>query len=333
MPCMSTVTTSAARLVIRPSIRLRLAEEVGDEGAARVLVELRRGAHLLDHAGVHHRDRVGHRHGLLLVVGDVDEGQPDVGLDPLELDLHRPAQLEVERAERLVEQQHLGLVDQRPGQRDPLLLAAGELRRLLAGLRARARPARASRSTCASTSVRLAPLEPERDVLEDVEVREQRVALEDGVDRAPVRLGVGDVLAGQRDRCPTSASRARRPSAASWSCRSRTGRAARRTTRAGTSRSRSSTAVNAPNDLVSVAQPQPVVRRRPAPGRRRVAAQPPVTSDHSPSYSICLLVVQRHEVERRRRASPRRGRSACCRPGTGRSSPSPRGRPRRGRCS
>jgi hypothetical protein len=68
--------------------------------------------HLLDPAEVHHRDRVGHGHGLLLVVGDVDEGQPDLGLDPLELDLHLAAQLEVQRAERLVEQEHLGAVDQ-----------------------------------------------------------------------------------------------------------------------------------------------------------------------------------------------------------------------------
>ena len=63
-------------------------------------------------------------------MGDVHERDPDLGLDPLELDLHLPAQLEVEGAERLVEQQHLRAVDQGPGQRDPLLLAAGELRGL-----------------------------------------------------------------------------------------------------------------------------------------------------------------------------------------------------------
>ena len=44
--------------------------------------------------------------------------------------LHLLAQLEVERAERLVEQQHLGLVDDRPRERDPLALAAGQLDRL-----------------------------------------------------------------------------------------------------------------------------------------------------------------------------------------------------------
>ena len=39
------------------------------------------------------------------------------------------AQLGVEGAERLVEQQHLRLQDECPGEGDPLLLAAGQLRR------------------------------------------------------------------------------------------------------------------------------------------------------------------------------------------------------------
>ena len=45
----------------------------------------------------------------------------------LQLLLHLLAQLEVERAERLVEQQHLRLVDERAGERHALALAAGEL--------------------------------------------------------------------------------------------------------------------------------------------------------------------------------------------------------------
>ena len=62
-------------------------------------------------------------------MGDVDEGDPDLALDPLQLDLQALAELQVERAERLVEQQHPGQVDQGPGERDALLLAAGELGR------------------------------------------------------------------------------------------------------------------------------------------------------------------------------------------------------------
>ena len=111
-----------------------LTEEVGHERRPRVLVQVRRSTHLLDDALVHHRDVVGHRHGFFLIVRDVHEGEPDLDLDPLELDLHLSPQLEVERAQRLVEQQHLGLVDQRPAERDPLLLTTRELGRLLVAL-------------------------------------------------------------------------------------------------------------------------------------------------------------------------------------------------------
>ena len=48
----------------------------------------------------------------------------------LQLELHLLAELQVERAERLVEQQHARPVDERARQRDPLLLTARELPRL-----------------------------------------------------------------------------------------------------------------------------------------------------------------------------------------------------------
>ena len=66
-------------------------------------------------------------------MGDVDERDADLALDALELELHHLAQLEVERAERFVEQQRAGVVHQRAGQRDALLLTAGELGRLALG--------------------------------------------------------------------------------------------------------------------------------------------------------------------------------------------------------
>ena len=52
-----------------------------------------------------------------------------LALDRLQLELHLLAQLQVERAERLVEQQHARAVDERAGERDALALAAGELDR------------------------------------------------------------------------------------------------------------------------------------------------------------------------------------------------------------
>ena len=112
---------------------VRDADEAGDELGRRALVDLGGRADLDDPALVEDRQAVAHRQRLLLVVGDVDERDADLALDALELDLHLLAQLEVQRAERLVEQQHARAVDDRAGQRDALALAAA---RAGAGLRA-----------------------------------------------------------------------------------------------------------------------------------------------------------------------------------------------------
>ena len=95
-----------------------------------MLVDLGGRADLLDAAFVEDREAVAHRERLLLVVRDIDERHPPLALDPLQLDLHLLAQLQVERAERLVEQQHPRAVHERPRERHPLALAAGELNRL-----------------------------------------------------------------------------------------------------------------------------------------------------------------------------------------------------------
>ena len=169
------------------------------------LVDILGGPDLLDAALVHHRDPVGHRQRLLLVVGHVDERDPDLALDPLQLDLQALAQLEVERAERLVEQQDLGVVDERARERDALLLAPRELVRPAVGLAPRGRRARALRATRRSISSRATflRLQPEGDVVADAEVREERVALEDGVGRPLVRGQRDDVLAVDQDRGPS----------------------------------------------------------------------------------------------------------------------------------
>ena len=75
----------------------------------------------------HQRDTVRHHQCLLLIVRDHDEGNSHDVLKALELDLHLPAQLLVERGERLIQQQHSRALHQGAGQGDPLALAAGEL--------------------------------------------------------------------------------------------------------------------------------------------------------------------------------------------------------------
>ena len=97
-------------------------------GVTRPVVDRARIVELLDHAVGHDRDPVGHGQRLTLVMGDVDEGDADLLLDALELDLHLLAELQVERAQRLVQEQHPRVHHQRAGERDALLLAAGEHR-------------------------------------------------------------------------------------------------------------------------------------------------------------------------------------------------------------
>ena len=131
---------------------------------------------------------------------DVDERDAHLALHPLQLELQLLAELEVQRAQRLVEQQHLGLVDQGPGQRHALALAAGKLGRFAA-----AEPGQADhlqRPVGLLPPLRpgdVAHPQPVLDVLRHRHVREQRVVLEHGVDVPGVRRHPGDVAAGELD--------------------------------------------------------------------------------------------------------------------------------------
>ena len=96
-------------------------------GVAGPAVELLRRADLLEAPAAHHRDAVGDRQRLLLVVRHVDRGDAERLLQLADLAAHLDPQLRVEVRERFVEQQHLGLDHQGAGDRDALQLAAGEL--------------------------------------------------------------------------------------------------------------------------------------------------------------------------------------------------------------
>ena len=166
-----------------------------------MLVELGRRAELLDLARAHDRDLVRHRHRLVLVVRDMDEGDADVVLDRLQLELHLLAELQVEGAERLVEQEHARAVDERAGERDALLLAARELARLaLVEAGEPDEPQDLGHAPLDVLAADPAAAQAEGDVLEDGQVREERVGLEDGVDVALVRRPPRDRLLAEVDR-------------------------------------------------------------------------------------------------------------------------------------
>ena len=159
---------------------VRLADEVGDEGGGRGVVELARGSLLGDHRAVHDDDAVGDGERLLLVVGDVGDGQAELLLQLADLVADAAAELGVEVRERLVEEQHLRLEDQGARDRDALLLAAGELGGE-AGLEAGQAD---ERQAVGGAGRGLAPVEAGEaqavgDVLDHRHVREERVGLED----------------------------------------------------------------------------------------------------------------------------------------------------------
>ena len=91
--------------------------------------------------------------------------------------------LGVQRAKRLVEQQHLGFDRERPGQRHPLPLAAGELRRVAVGQALQMDQLQQLRHAVADLLLAgpqfaRADSQAEGDILEDGHVPEQRVVLE-----------------------------------------------------------------------------------------------------------------------------------------------------------
>ena len=131
-------------------------------------------------------------------MGDVDESDTDVGLDALELNLHLAAKLEVEGPKWLVEQENLWLVDQSPGNGNSLLLTTGKLSGLAPRVAGELDELEHRLDLVAHVFL-LGPPRPERDVLKDVQVREERVRLKDGIHRPLVGLAVGDILSTYHD--------------------------------------------------------------------------------------------------------------------------------------
>ena len=150
--------------------------------------------------GVHQHHPVGDLHGLLLVVRDEDRRHVDVVVEAAQPRPQLLADAGVERAEGLVEQEDLRLDGERPRERHPLPLAAGELRGVAVGeavqLHEREQLVHAGAHLALRT---LADGEPERDVLEHRHVLERRVVLEHHADAALLRSHVRGVLAEDLD--------------------------------------------------------------------------------------------------------------------------------------
>ena len=161
---------------------------------------------------------------------------------PLEIAAQLLAGHRVERAQRLVHQDQRRIVDQRAAEGGPLLHAAGQLIGMPVAGNPRARPRRASRAPgLIVVPAQPAHLDLQQHVAEHVAPVDQHVALEDDAD-----VGVRPAYLRPRpDLARCRRADRRRSSAAACSCRSPTGRPARRSGRA-RSRDRRAEGVDAP---------------------------------------------------------------------------------------
>ena len=154
-------------------------------------------------------------------------GRAELLQQAAQFDLHRLAQLAVERA---TAPRRTAARRARPRGRAPARRAAAgrPTAPRPAGRRdGRAAPATARAAPRASISrlARAAHLQAEGDVAGDGEMRKQRVVLEHHADVALVRRQCGDVAPGEFDLARVGLREAGDRAAATWSCRSPTGRA------------------------------------------------------------------------------------------------------------
>ena len=172
--------------------------------------------------GRHHEDAVRQQHGLVEVMGDEHDRLLHLLVQADQLGLQALARMGVERAERLVHEQQVGIDRERAGQPDALAHAAGEL---VGPARLGARKADqleiAPRDPLALRRAHALGLEPELDIGEraapgqELGVLEHHGALVIAAEHRPAR---GFEQAGR------PAASAQAASAATWSCRSRSGR-------------------------------------------------------------------------------------------------------------
>src|SRR6266536_5301956 len=175
-----------------PANEIGRADEIGDEGIARQVIDLGRRADLLDDAVAHHDDAVGDGQRRLEVVGHVDGRDAELPLQLLQLDPHLRPELGVEIGQRLVEEEHGGREDEGAREGNPLLLAAGELRRAPARQLPHLHEVEGPAHPLGDLALRFAP-HPETigDIVEDGHVGPDSIGLEHHGEPAALRRDLG----------------------------------------------------------------------------------------------------------------------------------------------
>ena len=160
-------------------VHRRRAKKARNKGVGGVQEQFHRGADLFDAAVVHDDDLVGQRHGLDLVVGDVDAGDAKAFVQALNLGAHLGAQFCVKVGQRFVEQEHFGAAHNRAAHGDTLALAAGQVGRAAFQIIGQAKDAADFFHRGRDVFLAFfADFQAKGDVVGNVQVRVKRVVLE-----------------------------------------------------------------------------------------------------------------------------------------------------------
>jgi hypothetical protein len=108
-------------------VHLRRSDEPGDKGALRPAVNVLRSIDLVNAALPHDHHPVAQRQGFHLIMGDIDDGTPQLLVDALQLQPHAGPEAGIEVAQRLVQQEEVRPAHDGPAHGHALPLAAGEL--------------------------------------------------------------------------------------------------------------------------------------------------------------------------------------------------------------
>ena len=175
---------------------IRSTDEFGDETILGCKVDLTRRADLGNRPLLHHDHAIAEFHGLGLIVGHIDCGDPERPQQAVQFAAQPVAQRRIERGQRFVQQQDARPDRDRARQRHALALAAGELIDATVlqpgdvGQRDQFGHAR-----CALLVSYAADLEAIADIVGHAHVGKQRVGLEHHADIAPLDRHWRHVLA------------------------------------------------------------------------------------------------------------------------------------------
>jgi hypothetical protein len=206
-------------------IHRRIAEKLRHECVRRISVDIERATHLYDLALVHDADVVAHRHRLDLVMRHVNRRRADIVLLLDQLVAGGDAQCSIQIGQRLVEQEHLWITNDRAAERYALALTAGKgVRLALQQLRQAKSRRRVVHSPVEVRRTNIAPPQAESQIVVHSHVRVQGMGIETP-SRYPAtcRNLIHDPPS--MDTVPDVIGPGPRSCAARWTCHSRTGRA------------------------------------------------------------------------------------------------------------